>query len=212
MTGWIIALSVAALLGLLLLCPVRVFASFQEEWKVTVRCLFFHIQLLPEKPKKRKRKVKKESDSPKKEEKQGESSKIRAIIKEKGLKGFIDFILRLGKEAAGWVRRLMRPLVIQDCTLTVIAGGEDAAQTAIEYGSLCAVVYTAAGAVLSNVKCKRHNIRVLCDFQASDTLIRFEGKFSIRLVFFLTAVTASLFRFFKAETRNQKRGLQQISE
>lgn len=214
MTAWIIVLSVGALFGLLLLSPVRFSASFQEDWNVVAWYLFFRFQLAPEKPKKKKRRAKNEPQAPKQEKEPEKSSKLRDIIKERGVKGFLSFLLQIAKASAGGAKKIIRHLVIRRCSLTVTVGGEDAAENAMEYGYLCAAVYPAAGAVIANVKCKRHDIKVLCDYQKSETSVDFSGIFSIKLVFVLAAAATALIRFFKAEikNRNTQNQSRQISE
>ncbi len=202
MTGWIVVLAVIAFLLLLLLCPLCLSVSYEGEWKVKVRYLFVRYPLYPRKPsKKKEKKGKIQKDSLEKQKPKEKSSPWRDILKEKGVKGLLSLLKQLANAGSGGAKKLFRHLVIRECSLHVSAGGEDAAQAAIKYGYLCAAVYPAAGAVISNTKCKHHDIQVLCNFDNQETTFQFHGKCSIQVLFLLAAGWTVLYRFLKSQIK-----------
>lgn len=204
MTAWIIVTAVLAVIVLLLSCPVHLYASYQEEWRARIRYLFITYTLVPKKTKRKRKKKKKEPAPSEKKEEQEKSSGLRDIIKEKGIKGLLELLKQLANAAVGGAKILFRHLVIRKCNLTVTVGDEDAAETAMEYGYLCAAVYPASGAIISNTKCRDHNIRVVCDFHQKETTVWFQGHASVKLVFLAAAAVTAFFRFLKTEIKNRK--------
>lgn len=212
MIGWIIASIITIIFLLLLFSPVYLSVSYERSWKVKIRCLFVSYPIYPPKSLQKKKKGKKHKSIPQKKQKLEEKSSVwRDILKEKGIKGLLSLLGQMTNAAAGGAKKLFRHLVIQKCFLQVTVGGEDAAQTAMEYGYLCAAVYPAVGAVIANTKCKSHNIRVLCDFDSPETDFRFYGKCSIKVLFLLAAGWTVLYRFLKSQIK-EKLQVQQQSE
>ena len=211
MIGWVVALVVAIILLLLLLSPVCLSVSYEEKWKVEARYLFIRYPLYPPRPPKKKKKDKKQGPAPEKQKPEEKSSPWRDILKEKGIKGLLSFLRQLANAVTGGAKKLFQPLVIQKCFLHVTVGGEDAAQTAMEYGYLCAAVYPATGAVIANTKCKRHDVQVLCDFDSQETDFRFYGKCSVKVLFLLVAGWTAAYRFLKSQIK-EKLQVQKQSE
>ena len=75
-----ILLVILLVILLLLLMPVKLKASYNEDFRGSLKIGFIKIQLYPQKPKKKKKPPKKDDEKSKHEEKKKES-----LIKEKGI-------------------------------------------------------------------------------------------------------------------------------
>ncbi len=174
---------------------------FREGFFLRVGYLFFHYTVFPRPPEKKKRKP------PAREEEKpsGLPARIRGLMERRGLSGFLSVLKEAASAASGTAKKLFRHLGIDRFLLAVTVGGDDAARTAVEYGTVCSAVGTAAGALLPRVKCGRWSIRIDPDFSGRDSTVRFEMKAGIRLVFLLAAAVYGLMRFVRVSRRIKRK-------
>ncbi len=156
-----ILLGVLLAAALLLLMPVKVKASYDGSFGFVLIIGFVSLHLYPKKPKKKtkKKKAKKpgsSSPTPEKEEK--------SLLKEKGLSWFVELIKKIADLAAGVLKDFFKHIIIKKLDVSITVAGDDAADTAVNYGRLCSVVYPAVGAVARVVKCKSYGVDITPDF------------------------------------------------
>ena len=88
-----ILLGILLVIFLLLLTPVKLKASYNEDFRCVLKIGFVKFSLYPPKPKKKKKKKKpKKAD----EEQKSEESKKESLIKEKGISWLFDLIKKIG--------------------------------------------------------------------------------------------------------------------
>ena len=199
MTALWITLGILLFFFLLMLCPVTVYAKFINEFSAQVRFLFVKIPLYP-RPKKKEAAEKKrneEKEKNEKDEKDASKSKIREILEQKGLSGFLGIIREFSSVATGAAKKLFSHLVIDRIILHVTVADEDAAQAAILYGEVCAGVYTPMGILLNQLKYKEYHIEVVPDFQKKKCGIQFYAKIHIRLLFLIAPALKALVQSLK---------------
>ncbi|HIR58374.1 MAG TPA: DUF2953 domain-containing protein [Candidatus Gallacutalibacter pullicola] len=201
---------IVLLLILLLCCPITLRLSFLNGFSVRLKYLFFSFQLLPPKEKSTGKK-KRASQKKKKSEEESESTleKLRKLTGEDNAAGLFDFLRELAVLAAGSLKKLFRHLVIADFSLDVSAGGEDAAETALTYGKLCAVIYPAVSVLVSQAKTKHYGVSVFPDFsEGAQTKAHMEARLRIKPVFLLSAGIGFLAKlvlaFFKKKISGQE--------
>ncbi len=159
----IILLSLLLLILLALALNVHISAEYTDKLSLSIRVLFVKIPLLPSKNEKKKSKGKKE----KRQKKVAESEQkkgLREILHEKGLSGFLDIIKELARLLSSVLSHLKSHIIINNFRIYLSYAGGDAAKTAIGYGKCCAVVYPAASFIISNVACRKSEIKVTPDF------------------------------------------------
>lgn len=189
-----IILLIVLFFGILLVCPVTVKMRFENEFTATIRYLFFRYKIRPEpEVPKREEKVGKE----KIEEKEDTKSKIKEIIRQKGLSGFLNIINKFASVATGAAKKLFSRLTIQNISVDIAVADEDAAQTAIYYGYTCSVVYTAMGILVANKNCKRYHMNVVPDFNKKESKVLFQCKIRIKLFSILTSLLPALIQSLK---------------
>lgn len=98
MTALYIVGGIAAFIAFLLACPVTLRAAFRDEFSARAGYLFFHYTIAPRPPRKKEAK-------PQKEEKP-EKSKLRLLLEQKGLSGFLSILQEAAKIASGMAKRL----------------------------------------------------------------------------------------------------------
>lgn len=204
MTALIIIAAVLLFLGLLLSFPLRLELRYQESLFIKIRYLFFSAQMVPPKKKKKKKKHKKGKASGKKQKKTEKKSPFSDIIKERGLKGFLRFLREVGKIAVKLLKRLLRHVVVHKLSVSVLAAGADAADTALNYGKVCGVVYPVVGFLVGNTHCKQYHVSVSPGFHEKESAVDFEARLSIRIIFLLTSAPAALWHLIKLLTQQNE--------
>lgn len=194
MTGWIIVLAVVLFFAVLLCSNITLTFTFQEgKPKAWVRYLFLRIALYP-RPEKKKRRF----SFPKfwKRKKKAVKQEItEEKPKKKKEKLSLDFILLLVKSGAKGVKILLRHLRIRQLKVRIVVGNEDAAECALLYGKICAILngVMALAAHLRNIMVK--SVDISCDFSKESILVEGSGKVKIRPIFILAAGISMLVYF-----------------
>ena len=155
-----VTLAVFLAIYILMLFPVRITANLCQEPEFVVRYLFLRFKIHPKKAKKVKQ--------PKKEKSQASLKDDKAKPKKHhGVSYYVNKygdLLKAVLKAAG---KLLKSLVIKRLAVNIVVGSDDAAQTAVEYGAVCAVVYPVVSMIESSLMVKRTEINVNADFDAT---------------------------------------------
>lgn len=183
-----ILLIVAAVILLPLLIPVGADVSWKDDIIVKLKIAFVPITVYPPKPKKEKPKKKKKKEPEKKPKEEKPKEKEPGILKQKGLSWLIDFIERAAQLATGALKFFFGRIIIKKLMLSIRVAGEDAAETAVNYGKTCAAVYPALGIIMGVVRHRRYGVEIAPDFEENaKTQISLELKARI-LVLWLVAL------------------------
>ena len=170
-----VLLAILALLLLLLCIPIVGSARFSSDapGEAYVRWLFYRRQLLGQKQKKRPRAKKKQ----KKQKEQKEQAPAAPAKKEKRdfaaiIGAAMDFIASLG----GGAKLLLRHVRVYRVRLSIVVAEDDAAQTAITFGRMNALVYTAYTAARGLLNLQKPDISIAPDFTAQEGSYLFEAR------------------------------------
>lgn len=197
MTALIVILCILAFLALLLHIPIVFYLSYEDSLKIKIRYLFFSYQVVPPKEKKKKAKKKQPAKQTEKKEENGKKSALRQILEQKGLSGFLTMLKQMAEVALGSAKKLLRHMVVKKLWLRLTVVGEDAADTAILYGGVCAVVYPALGALMAQTRCEKPDIQIEAGFQAPKTEIHFQVKAKLKLFFGVISVIWALSHYMQ---------------
>lgn len=163
-----ILIAILVVLFLITLIPVGIKARYKNKVYCVLKIGFIKIRILPEKPKKKKPKVKTEEKSKeKKPEKPKQKEAVFSFIKllkQNGVSGIINILKKIASLAAGALKDVFKHIIIRELSIDVVIGGDDAAETALNYGKTCAVVYPAVSTVTQVCICKDFNVLVSPDF------------------------------------------------
>ena len=153
------------------------------------------------------------------EERNPDSKIVKAAEKVVGLSKFRDLesiqkTVREGslsesiKEFSGVITSLLKQLLalLKNCTVNKIYlkaqnGGDDAAEAAIGYGSVCAVVYTLVGYIEGVAKVKKNAVKLdlSCDYTKNDSEFYYDILVSVRVY----KVIGALFKIAKENVERQ---------
>jgi hypothetical protein len=151
-----------------------------------------------------------EEDSPKEKKQQ---SLFGSLREDRGFWGAIGFFADLGKALGGGLVRIYRGVAIEKFMLRVSICGEDAADTAIQYGKVCSVAYPALSFLLTHARRYRQDIEITPDFAGNGAPITFDGEFILYPILILAHLLGAVFRFLISQVRyyttrklNEKKG------
>ncbi|MCC8182191.1 MAG: hypothetical protein LIO45_04345 [Clostridiales bacterium] len=205
MTGWIILLGILLLLFLLTLVRVGVEFSYGEEGvSLRIRLGRFRITLLPQKPKPEKKNQKAKKTKPKKEKKKKEPKAEPVEEQKKG--GLPLPLMELISLAIDAVGQLLSRLQIDTLEIRyTIAGKDDPANAAIQYGMICAGAGGLVPVLENTFYCiKRRDIDARVDFEARESLIWLRLALSIRIGQVLSIALRLGWRFLRSYLAHQK--------
>lgn len=196
MSFWYVFLMMQVIFAVLLACPVVVEASFQNELSARIGFLFFHYTVAPRPPEKEKTEKQKQKEEEKAKQ-HAEKHQLRELFQKKGLSGFLEILSEAAKLAGTTARNIFRHIVFKRFWLRIAVGGEDAAQTALDYGRVCGVVGTAAGMIFQYAKYQEYHITIVPDFHLQKSLVTLELKAHIKLFFLLNTLLGAFFKSMK---------------
>lgn len=179
------------LIGLILLSKITVFLSFHDKFVFYVK--FFGFKLFGNQE--QDGKIEKSDDKT-----QGEKQKAKffgKLRKKLGFSGAVKELSGFGMKIAKLLSSLLKHFSFRKIFLNIIVATENAAQTAIEYGTVCAVVYPLAEFLNSVSDVKYKKIAISTDFNSTNPKMEFEFEAGTRVIFLLI----SAFKIFK-EYRN----------
>lgn len=158
MTGWIIFGAIVLFIMIILWQSITVTFDYENKLNLKVKFLFFTIYTTEPKKQKKKRKSKKEKKSPEKQEESApesadsapqedsgeETADKQAPAKKKKKKKpdlDLEMIMDYVESASPPVKRLFKKIRWHDVYVDWVVATDDAAKTALTYGSVCSVLY-----------------------------------------------------------------------
>ncbi len=127
---------------------------------------------------------KKENSSTEAEEKKAPEKEKPQKKKKSGFK-LSDIDLEMIKDyvesASPPIKRLFKKIRVRDIYIDYVVGSDDAAKTAIKYGSICAVIYSTIKWLTAYFNVKAKEVNVEADFKAEKDDIFAYGKVKLRV-------------------------------
>jgi hypothetical protein len=181
--GFLILLTVALLL------PTSVKLSYDDEFKYKFKIAFITLDLEKRKPKKQKgnNNPKERTDIKK------EKSFFEKLNDKKGFVGAVKEVFAFVKDCAVPLKWFLRFLKFKDIRVFIVVVGDDAAQTAIDYGIICSAVYPTLSFLESVANAKYKSVDVKADFENKKSDFIFSLKIKTNIIFILIL----MFRIFK---------------
>ena len=184
-----ILLGILLVIFLLLLTPVKLKASYNENFRCILKIGFVKFSLYPPKPKKKKKKKKKKKPKKADEEQKSEETKKESLIKEKGISWLFDLIKKIADLAVGALKDFFRHIIVKKLLLSISIAGSDAADTAVKYGYCCSAVYPAFGIIVGAVKCKKYGVDISPNFEEkAKSAVNMELEARIKILWLLALV------------------------
>ncbi|WOC31052.1 MULTISPECIES: DUF2953 domain-containing protein [Caproicibacterium] len=192
MTFWKIFLLINAVGFLLTMASVRFRLSYEQELGLKISYLCFSYTVFPKKEKTKKQKLQRQVQNKKPRE-----NMLKTVYQEKGLRGLLHLLRFLTEIAAGALQNVFRHMRVKTLSLHVAVAQADAAETAVVYGNVCAVIYPTFSALTGKMQCKRFEVAVVPDFQAAQTKIQGYADVKVRVSILLITAVQALFKYMK---------------
>lgn len=181
--GFLILLTVALLL------PTSVKLSYDDEFKYKFKIAFITLDLEKRKPKKQKgnNNTKERTDIKK------EKSFFEKLNDKKGFVGAVKEVFAFVKDCAVPLKWFLRFLKFKDIRVFIVVVGDDAAQTAIDYGIICSAVYPTLSFVENFANLQYKSVDIKSDFENKKSDFEISLKIKTNIIFILIL----MFRIFK---------------
>lgn len=195
MTALIIILSILAVIAILLFFSVNLYIDYKEdELKLWVRYLFIKIPVYPRKEKKQRSKKAEpkkleKTETKDKQPKEKKENFFTSTIKEDGIGAIIEILSKIIEIVKDFSSSTLKHLKVKKLKLDVISAGEDAADTALNFGYACSVIYPALGALSGLISfLKIPDVNITVDYDKKKTSASLVLQFKIKLFFLLAVI------------------------
>lgn len=179
---------------ILLCCPVKVFVSFKNSLAVRMKFLFFSFDLFP---KKKKKQVIVEEEKNEKIQFKTHDNKILSIIKEEGFFGFLRILKAVADILFDSARKVLKKIHISSFDLYLLVAKDNAADTAVDFARVYALISYATSVLLRNVDESKYYIEVIPGFNEAECKVDFSSKFYFFPISMLGIALGALFKFVK---------------
>lgn len=177
----LVILAVAALLPTKI--KVRI-GYIDEEFILSFKLLFFVFTVSPENKKKKKKKTKKKEKE--KKEQPAKKEKDSFFKSHTSDFGVFDYIELIGIV----IEKFVAKIYFDKLEAEIRVAGDDAAQTALNFGRLNAAIYPIAGLINGHKRVKKLHIGITPDFTTTKSVYNAEAIAYIRIFDVLAAVIA----------------------
>lgn len=193
----------------LLIIPVSAELRFHDKLFALVRyggIKVFDTSKNPEKTKKlAAAHGKKDTENGKKKKKPKKKSFIAEIFEKNGKIAGIKFCARLIKAAILKIIWVIRKIKFRDLILNICVSSDDAANTAIAYGEVCAVVYPVINLLDNVTTLTVKEVDVRTDFDKLSPDIEAAVILKTRLIYSLIALTSLYFTYRRLKKESDKK-------
>lgn len=177
----LVILAVAALLPAKI--KVRI-GYIEEEFILSFKLLFFVFTVSPENKKKKKKKAKKKEKE--KKERPAKKEKDNFFRSHTSDFGVFDYIELIGIV----IEKFVAKIYFDKLEAEIRVAGDDAAQTALNFGRLNAAIYPIAGLINGHKRIKELHIGITPDFTTTKSVYNAEAIAYIKIFDVLAAVIA----------------------
>ncbi len=205
MIALIILGAIVGILLILLLLPMTVDLTFDSKLMLKIKylgiTLFDNQKRVPvKKSKKKKSKSTSKDDAPAKKD-----GFVKKTYKQKGLLGTINYfsdILVIVIKKLWWV---VKRLKFRRFKLDIIIATADAADTAMQYGKICAAVYPIISLLQSVNDFKAKNINISADFDKTQSQFKTSIFVKTQVIYLLITVIGILVQFLKLQRKEREK-------
>lgn len=186
--GIVIACAVGlVILAIAALLPAKIkvrIGYIEEEFILSFKLLFFVFTVSPENKKKKKKKAKKKEKE--KKERPAKKEKDNFFRSHTSDFGVFDYIELIGIV----IEKFVTKIYFDKLEAEIRVAGDDAAQTALNFGRLNAAIYPIAGLINGHKRIKKLHIGITPDFTTTKSVYNAEAIAYIRIFDVLAAVIA----------------------
>ena len=207
MIALIIIGAVVVFIAILLFLPVKIDLNYDQNFALKIR--YFGITVFNNqnnrKPKNNKKKSKKQTVEKKNKAKKKKDNFIVSTYKQKGLLGSIDYfgkILALVLKKLWW---LLKRFKFRKFKLNLTVATNDAANTAIKYGRICAACYPTISLLETFADFKAKEINIDADFDKKESDFKISFTMSTKLIFLITVTVSAITQYLKLQRKESEK-------
>ena len=187
----------------LLILPVKLKVDYDKELTFTLKYLGFTLLDSEEEDKETKKVLKKVQSTALPTDKES----IKSTYKQKGVTGTIKYygdVLLLILKRLRWIIRFIK---IRKFVFDLSIASDNAADTAIEYGEVCCVIYPIISFIQTNTnfKFKTDNINISPDFDSTDSKLKASVLVKAKLIICLIAIAGLLWDYTKKQRKESEK-------
>lgn len=187
----------------LLILPVKLKVDYDKELTFTIKYLGFTLLDSEEEDKESKKVLKKVQSTALPTDKES----IKSTYKQKGITGTIKYygdVLLLILKRLRWIIRFVK---IRKFVFDLSIASDNAADTAIEYGEVCCVIYPIISFIQTNTnfKFKTDNINISPDFDSTDSKLKASVLVKAKLIICLIAIAGLLWDYTKKQRKESEK-------
>lgn len=187
MNTWIVWLLVVLILTSIAIIQVGLNISYQnKELGLELRLWRFHIDLMAERPARKRQSTRKVSaKKPKHEKTKGEKQNLLQ-------NPWVKALLEYWRDILSLVGRILKSPTLDVLQLQIFVGGSDAEACAMTYGKVCAVIGGVLPVVENTFGIRKRQIKVLCCYDRSSIDINAKASITVRIHEIFSLVFAGL--------------------
>ncbi len=199
MTALIIVLVILSVLAVLLLLPIGV--KFDFDGQTFFKVKYAGITVYKQSPQKE------ENAEPPSEEKSAaentEKENFFLRLKNRlGVTGTIKALFGLVSAVLSKLKKFLRYVSFKVLKISIAVGSDNAAATAIEYGSVCTAVYPAVSIITSVSRVKFKQVDIRSDFNSESTTFVCSAELSVPLVCGIVLGVGIMKEIYRFKTEN----------
>ena len=187
MNTWVVWLLVVLVLTSIAFIQVGLSISYQnKELGLELRLWRFHIDLMAERPAKKRQSTRNVSaKKPKPEKTKGEKQNLLQ-------NPWVQALLEYWRDILFLIGRILKSPTLDVLQLQIFVGGSDAEACAMTYGKVCAVIGGVLPAVENTFGIRKRQINVLCCYDRSSIDIDAKASITVRIHEIFSLVFAGL--------------------
>ena len=187
----------------LLILPVKLRVDYDKELTYTLKYLGFTLLDSEAEDKESKKVLKKVQSTALPTDKES----IKSTYKQKGITGTIKYygdVLLFILKRLRWIIRFVK---IRKFVFDLSIASDNAADTAIEYGEVCCVIYPIISFIQTNTnfKFKTDNINISPDFDSTDSKLKASVLVKAKLIICLIAIAGLLWDYTKKQRKESEK-------
>ena len=184
--------------SVLLFIPVHILLDYEENLNIKVKYSFITFTLLPKSSaKKSKKKTKEDPKNDSKKLKSNDASSKSNVIENIKNKDNIKVIKILIRQCIYFLKKILNHIKIDKLELNAAIVSEDAAKTALMYGTISSVVYPIISFLKNNYKCKLFNCNLKPGFLLNKGYLYFHLNISVMPIVFIYYIIPFLINISK---------------
>lgn len=182
-----VIIGVVIFLFILLFANIKINIEYHDTTKVKINYLFFHYNILPKKNNKSKNKTKKDKKKSSKNKKQDLINTFKDLD---NLKAILNIFFNSIKS---FILKAKVKLIKIDLSIAK----DNACDTALTYGKICATFGPIINIILENDKFKKCSIKIYPNFKETKTIVNADLKIKIKLLNIFSLIVKAILDFIK---------------